>query len=133
MKKGYTVVIDLKKAYDNSTVARILEIEEDQVEALNPLFQLTVENVNRLDEAELDQEFFNKIYGEDEVKTEEEFRARVAKEIEEMFVQNADQKLQNDLYTLGMDRVKAAFPDDLLKRWLKARSEEHTSELQSLS
>src|SRR3546814_7182536 len=104
MKKGYTVVIDLKKAYDNSTVARILEIEEDQVEALNPLFQLTVENVNRLDEAELDQEFFNKIYGEDEVKTEEEFRARVAKEIEEMFVQNADQKLQNDLYTRSEER-----------------------------
>src|SRR5690606_11904467 len=116
------------KAYDNSTVARILEIEEDQVEALGSLFQLTVENVNRLEEAELDQEFFNKIYGEDEVKTEEEFRARVTKEIEEMFVQNADQKLQNDLYTLGMDRVKADFPDEFLKRWLKATNEKLTDE-----
>jgi len=128
LKKGDTVVIDLKKAYDNSTVARILEIEEDQVEALGSLFQLTVENVNRLEEAELDQEFFNKIYGEDEVKTEEEFRARVTKEIEEMFVQNADQKLQNDLYTLGMDRVKADFPDEFLKRWLKATNEKLTDE-----
>lgn len=128
LKKGDTVVIDLKKAYDNSTVARILEIEEYQVEALGSLFQLTVENVNRLEEAELDQEFFNKIYGEDEVKTEEEFRARVTKEIEEMFVQNADQKLQNDLYTLGMDRVKADFPDEFLKRWLKATNEKLTDE-----
>lgn len=128
LKKDDVVVIDLKKAYDNSTVARILEIEEDQVEALGSLFQLTVENVNRLEEAELDQEFFNKIYGEDEVKTEEEFRARVTKEIEEMFVQNADQKLQNDLYTLGMDRVKADFPDDFLKRWLKATNEKLTDE-----
>jgi len=128
LKKGDVVVIDLKKAYDASTVARILEIEEDQVEALNSLFQLTVENVNRLEEAELDQEFFNKIYGEDEVKTEEEFRARVTKEIEDMFVQNADQKLQNDLYTLGMDRVKATFPDEFLKRWLKATNEKLTDE-----
>lgn len=128
LKKGDTVVIDLKKAYDNSTVARILEIEEDQAEAIDSSFQLTVENVNRLEEAELDQEFFNKIYAEDEVKTEEEFRARVTKEIEEMFVQNADQKLQSDLYTLGMDRVKAAFPDDFLKRWLKATNEKLTDE-----
>jgi len=128
LKKGDVVVIDLKKAYDASTVARILEIEEDQVEALNSLFQLTVENVNRLEEAELDQEFFNKIYGEDEVKTEEEFRARLTKEIEDMFVQNADQKLQNDLYTLGMDRVKATFPDEFLKRWLKATNEKLTDE-----
>jgi len=128
LKKGDVVVIDLKKAYDASTVARILEIEEDQVEALNSLFQLTVENVNRLEEAELDQEFFNKIYGEDKVKTEEEFRARVTKEIEDMFVQNADQKLQNDLYTLGMDRVKATFPDEFLKRWLKATNEKLTDE-----
>jgi len=128
LKKGDTVVIDLKKAYDASTVARILEIDEEQVESLDPLFQLTVENVNRLEEADLDQEFFNKIYGEDEVKTEEEFRARVTKEIEDMFVQNADQKLQNDLFTLGMGRVEAAFPDEFLKRWLKATNEKLTDE-----
>src|SRR5690554_3132278 len=128
LKKDDTVVIDLKKAYDAGTVARVLEIKEDQVETLNSLFQLTVENINRLEEAELNQEFFNKIYGEDEVKTEEEFRARVAKEIEDMSVQNADQKLQSDLYTLGMDRVKVAFPDDFLKRWLKATNEKLTDE-----
>ena len=128
LKKDDTVVIDLKKAYDAGTVARVLEIKEDQVETLNSLFQLTVENINRLEEAELDQEFFNKIYGEDEVKTEEEFRARVAKEIEDMSVQNADQKLQSDLYTLGMDRVKVAFPDDFLKRWLKATNEKLSDE-----
>src|SRR5690554_1793348 len=128
LKKGDVVVVDLKKAYDASTVARILEIGEELVETIDPLFQLTVENVNRLEEADLDQEFFNKIYGEDEVKTEEEFKARVTKEIEDMFVQNADQKLQNDLYTLGMDRVNVSFPTEFLKRWLKATNEKLTDE-----
>lgn len=128
LKKDDTVIIDLKKAYDSSTVARILEIEEEKVAEQDTEFQLTVENVNRLEEAELDQDFFDKVYAGGEVKTEEEFRARVAKEIEDMFVQNADQKLQNDLYTLGMDRVKAEFPDEFLKRWLKATNEKLTDE-----
>src|SRR5690606_231611 len=88
----------------------------------------TVENVNCLEEAELDQDFYDKVYAGGEVTTEEEFRARVAKEIEDMFVQNADQKLQNDLYTLGMDRVDAKFPDEFLKRWLKATNEKLTDE-----
>src|SRR5690606_21608152 len=72
--------------------------------------------------------FFDKIYGEGEVTTEEDFRARVAAEIEGMFVQNADQKLQNDIYTLGMERVAAEFPDEFLKRWLKATNEKLTDE-----
>jgi len=128
LKKDDTVIIDLKKAYDSSTVAKILEIEENEVESLDSPFQLTVGNINRLEEAELDQEFFNKVYTGNEVTTEEEFRARVTKEIEDMFVQNADQKLQNDLYTLGMDRVKAEFPDEFLKRWLKATNEKISDE-----
>lgn len=128
LKKDDTVIIDLKKAYESNTVAKLLDIEEDKVEAIDSPFQLTVENINRLEEAELDQEFFDKIYPAGEVTTEEEFRARVAKEIEDMFVQNADQKLQNDIYTLGMERVDAKFPDEFLKRWLKATNEKLTDE-----
>lgn len=128
LKKDDVVAIDLKKAYDDSTVARLLEIEEDQVADLVGTFNLKVENVNRLEEAEMDQEFFDKIYGEGTVKTEEEFKAKVQEEIESLFVQNADQKLQNDMYTLGMDRVKADFPDEFLKRWLKTTNDKLTDE-----
>ena len=90
---------------------------------LTSTFELTVKNVNRLEEAELDKEFFDKVFGEDVIKTEEEFTARVREEVEGMFVQSANQKLQNDIYTLGMDTVKAEFPDEFLKRWLKVTNE----------
>lgn len=128
LKQDDVVSIDLKKAYDDSTVARLLEIEEEQVADLESTFSLKVANINRLEEAEMDQEFFDKIYGEGNVKTEEEFKAKVQEEVESLFVQNADQKLQNDMYTLGMDRVNADFPDEFLKRWLKATNEKLTDE-----
>jgi len=122
------VSLDLKKAYDSAAITRLLEIEEDKVEELEATFEVKIENINRLEEADMDQEFFDKIYPAGEVTTEDEFKARVTKEIEDMFVQNAEQKLQNDMYTLGMDRVNVSFPTEFLKRWLKATNEKLTDE-----
>ena len=129
LKKEDEVKLDLKKAFDNEAAARILNITQEEVDALTePNFKLVVKNVNRLEEADLNEELFNKLFGEGEVKTEEEFRARVSSEVEAMLVQNADQRLQNDLYNLGMEKVNVAFPDEFLKRWLKATNEKLTDE-----
>ena len=43
-------------------------------------------------------------------------------------VQNADQKLQGDLFQFGLDKVKLSLPDDFLKRWLKATNEKLSDE-----
>lgn len=123
LKKDDVLVIDLKKAYKNDVVAKLLSITEEEAEALVSSFELTVKNINRLEEADLNKEFYDKVFGEDVIKTEEEFRNRVKEEVESMFVQNADQKLQNDIYTLGMGAVNVEFPDEFLKRWLKATNE----------
>lgn len=123
LKKDDTLVIDLKKAYNNDIVAKLLSITEEEAEALEGSFKLTVKNINRLEEADLDKEFYDKVFGEDVIKTEEEFRNRVKEEVEGMFVQTADQKLQTDIYTLGMDSVDVEFPDEFLKKWLKATNE----------
>ncbi|HWV75478.1 MAG TPA: trigger factor [Pseudosphingobacterium sp.] len=129
LKKEDEVKLDLKKAFDSEAAARILNITQEEVDALTePNFKLVVKNVNRLEEADLNEELFNKLFGEGEVKTEEEFRARVSSEVEAMLVQNADQRLQNDLYNLGMEKVNVEFPDEFLKRWLKATNEKLTDE-----
>lgn len=128
LKKDDVVVIDLKKAYNKDVIAKLLSITLDEAEDLSATFELTVKNINRLEEAELDKEFFDKVFGEDVIKTEEEFNTRVKEEVEGMFVQSADQKLQNDIYTLGMDTVKAEFPDAFLKRWLKVTNENLSEE-----
>jgi len=129
LKKDDEITVDLKKAFNDETIARILNIGQEEVADLaESTFKLVVKNVNRLEEADLNQELFDKLFGKDEVKTEEEFRARVTSEVESMLVQNADQRLQQDLYNLGMEKVNVAFPDEFLKRWLKATNEKLTEE-----
>jgi len=126
VKKDDELTLDVKKAFKNvSDIARTLGIKEEEVESLeNATFKLTVKNVNRLEEADLTEDFYDKLFGEGIVKTEEEFKEKVKEEVESNLAQNATQKLQNDLYLKGLDAVKADFPEAFLKRWLKATNPE---------
>lgn len=121
LKKEDTLNIDLKKALTSAEIARMLSFTEEEVEKLtNSTFKATIKSINRLEESELNEEFYAKVFGEGQVKTEEEFRNKVKEEVESMLTQNSAQKLQNDLYTYGMDQVKIELPEPFLKRWLKA-------------
>ncbi len=121
LKKDDTVKIDVKKAFKVADIARILGITEEEAANLDVTkFELSVKNINRLEESDLDQEFFDKLFPAGEVTKEEEFTAKVKEEVENLFKQNSDQKLRNDIYTYGMDKVDVAFPETFLKKWLKA-------------
>lgn len=120
LKQDDVVKIDIKKAFKDEDIARILGITPEEVEALDVTkFDLTVKNINRLEESDLNQEFFNKLFAEGEVTEEAEFRTKVKEEVENLFKQNSDQRLRNDMYTFGMEKVDVAFPEEFLKRWLK--------------
>ena len=130
LKKGDVVTLDIQKAYDEDAVriAAILKIDEATATDLRSNFQLTVKNVNRLEESDLNQEFFDKLFGEGIVTTEEGFRDEITKEIEAMFAQDSDRKLQNDLYKLAIEKAQFQLPDEFLKRWLKVTNEKLTDE-----
>ena len=121
LKIDDVVKVDVKKSFNAADLARILGITEEEVNNLDVTkFELTVKNINRLEESELNQEFFDKLFPAGEVTKEEDFNAKVKEEVENLFKQNSDQKLRNDIYTYGMDKVDVNFPEAFLKKWLKA-------------
>ncbi|MFM6976706.1 MAG: trigger factor [Sphingobacteriaceae bacterium] len=130
LKKEDVVKLDLNKAFEgNATViAKLLNIEEEGAQGLKSTFQFTVKNINRLEEGDLNQEFFDKLFGNDVIKTEKEFEAKITEELESMMQQNAEQRLQNDLYNFGLKKVDFKLPDAFLKRWLKATNENLSAE-----
>jgi trigger factor len=130
LKKGDEITLNIQKAFDNDAakVAGLLKIDEETAADLKSDFRLTVKNVNRLDESDLNQEFFDKLFGEGTVTTEEEFRAKITEELEGMMQQDAERKLQDDIYKYSLDKVQFELPDEFLKRWLKATNEKLTAE-----
>ncbi len=130
LKKDAVLELDIQKAFDNNeaVIAKLLNIGEEDAKELKSKFQVTVKNVNRLEESDLNQEFFDKIFGADVVSDEAGFRARITEEVESMFKQDADRKLQNDIYTKLTEQTKMQLPDEFLRKWLKATNEKLTDE-----
>lgn len=129
LKKEDVVTVDLVKALDDvAAVAKALNISEEDAAELKSNFQLTVKNVNRLEESELNQEFYNKVFGEETVTDEAGFKAKIQEEVEGMFKQDAERKLSNDIYEALLEQHTLELPDEFLRRWLKATNEKLTDE-----
>ncbi len=130
LKKDDSLELDLQKAFGSDAViiARLLNISEDDAAQLKSKFKVLVKNVNRLEEAELNQAFFDKLFGEGVVKDEAAFNDKIKEEIEGMFKQDAEQKLQSDIYTHYLAQTKMLLPDAFLRKWLKATNEKLNDE-----
>ena len=122
--KGTIVTIDPKKSFVKDTdVASLLGIEKDAFETLIAKFSFTIDNISRMDPAVLNAELFDKMYGEGLVKTEKEFRAKIATEAEAMFVAESDRKFQNDAVEYLLEKTAFELPEEFLKRWMQTVSE----------
>ncbi len=132
LKKDSTIDLDLQKAYkkDAHRIAHLLNIDEDLAKDLQSNFRLTVKNVNRIEEADMNQEFFDKIYGEGSVSTEAEFIEKMKEELIGIMQDNADRKLQQDIYEFGVKKFDLELPNEFLKRWLKASNENNMDDVQ---
>ncbi len=123
-KVGDVLQIDLKKAYpSDAELTRMLNISKEQIESESMLFQLTIEEISRWKKAEINQEFFDKAFGEGEVTSEEEFRNRLKEEIEKAYAQNSDYKLFIDAREKLVSKFKADLPEEFIRRWLLESNE----------
>lgn len=129
LSKGDKVTFDVKKTFkDAATIADALNIEVAAAEALEGEFELEVINVNRQEAADLDQEFFDKIFGPDAVKSEEEFRNKVKETISENFKRETEIFFNRTIQDALLDSTEINLPDEFLKRWLLTTNDKITEE-----
>lgn len=130
-KAGDVIVFNPGKAYEgNETeISSLLHIEKDAVEAIAAEFKFEITEITRYKEADLDQELFDKVFGEGSVKDEGEFKAKVKETIEDQFAPDSDYKFLLDAKVILEKKAgDLQFPDAFLKRWLLASGEERTAE-----
>jgi trigger factor len=123
-KKDDKIVLNVNDLYDSALDKSVsLGIDKDAAETFNSNLQLTVKNIARLEDAEMNQELFDKIYGPGVVNSEEEFRAKVKHELGLMFQVDADRFLQTEIEKTLVDKLNVSLPDAFLKRWLMTVNE----------
>ena len=102
---------------------RMLGIDADKAKAIKGSVDFTVAEINTREKAELNQELFDKLFGEGNVSSEKELKARIKEDAERQFVQQSDQKLLNDVIDTLIDNTKFDLPEDFLKRWIQSTGE----------
>lgn len=94
-------------------------------------FKVTVNEIFELKDAELNQELFDKIYGEGEIKSEEELRARVKSELDDFFQQNSEAVFVNKILEQIYKENFLVIPDTFLTKWVMYSNPEIKEEEQA--
>ena len=124
VKKEDKVVINCKEMYADAVELSVsLGIDKEAAEALNCNLQLSIKNIARMEDAELNEELFLKVYGDGFIKTEEEFREKVKQELASMFAQDSDRKFFSEVEKTLIETVNPALPEEFLKRWIMATND----------
>ena len=107
--------------------AAMLGISPEAYAELNAKFQFTVNDVKRMELADLNEEFFQKLFG-DEVKTEAEMNKRIEADLARMFEEDSDRLFTRKVYDMLLEKTQMTFPEAFLKRWIKASAEKPITE-----
>ncbi len=109
---------------DETTATRILSVSADKLKEIEGEISFNVKEINERILAEINQEFFDKIYGPDLVKSEKEMKAKMTEGIEKQFEQQSDQKLLNDVTEYLVVKTKFDLPAKFLKKWMQNSGEQ---------
>ncbi len=125
-KVNDVVTFNPSVAFDGNEaeLASLLKVEKSEVAAHNGEFTFTIAEITRFVASELNQNVFDAAFGKDAVKSEEEFRAKIAEQFEARFEVESDYKLLMDVRTYLMEKVgKLEFDEAILRRIMDASKE----------
>lgn len=128
-KTGDTVTLKTKGLFEEDyLLASALGIDREKAEKLNVDVDFTIEEINSRELAELNQELFDKVFGEGTVKSAEELEDKIKEDSEKQFEQQSDQKLLNDVTERLIDDIKFNLPTDFLTKWIQVTGENPMTE-----
>lgn len=129
-KKGAVITFNPIKAFGSEVeVSSLLGITKEQATELKSDFTFEIQEITRHTAAAIDGELFAKVYGENNVKDEADFRAKVKAEIVANMAEDSKYKFGIDAKEAIMKKMeKVEFPVDFLKRWVLATNEKMTEE-----
>jgi len=90
----------------------------DPEATFNEQFEGRVENIRGLKKAELNQEFYDKLFGPGEVESEEAFQTKMKEELQKAYERRGEEQHVADIQTELIEHHGLKLPDEFLKKWM---------------
>ena len=127
-KVGDVVTVSTKGLFaDDHQLMDYLKVCHDDVHGLDVEVNFTIEAINGAELAELNQDLFDKLFGEGKVASLEDLKGKIKEDAEAQFAQQADQKLLLDVQDFLIESTKFDLPAEFLKKWLQTVGEKKLS------
>ena len=124
VKSGDKITFDVKKTLEtDEAIGQLLSLDPAAASAINGDFELEVKKINRKEPGEINQEFFDKIFGKDIVTDEESFLSKIKESIEANYKKESEYLLERDVRDYLVKKIKIETPNDFLKEWLLISNE----------
>ena len=118
-KVGYKTKVNINELYKKPEQrAAILSVKEDELEGINPEFELEITKIRRFSDPELNEEFFKMAFPAGNVTNEEELDKFFDEEIERELKRETDFMFVNAVRNYVVEKANLQMPEEFLKRWL---------------
>ncbi|AZA48716.1 trigger factor [Chryseobacterium carnipullorum] len=132
LKMDGSVKVSKETLAGDEELAKELGFTKEEVEHLHHAeVEVKVKDFYALNLAELNQELFDKVYGEGTITSEEELKEKVKSELDEYFQQNADVHYVNKVLEQVTEKEEVKLPEDFLVKWLLFSNQNIQSEEQA--
>lgn len=121
---GEQIIFNPLKASGSAVeAASILGVDTKKAEEYKGDFEFTIESITRFEPAEVNKEFYASIFQGMEIKDENEFREKLAKQLEVSFASESDRLFMRQTADKLIDSSGIQLPDEFMKRWLMESGE----------
>lgn len=123
-KIGEKITSDIRKLLgEDASIAYVLGIDKKEAEFISGVFEFVITRISHASNADLNEEFYNKIFRGADIKTYEDFEAKVKENVGTNYVIESKNALYNDVYKYLTENTKIELPVDFLKNWLTVVNE----------
>lgn len=127
-KVGDVLTFNTKNLFaDDHKLMDYLNVAHDAVHTLAADVTFTIDEVVEHEPAELNQELFDKLFGEGIINSEDELKAKIKADAEKQLATQAENKLLNDVQDFLVENTKFDLPKEFLIKWLQTAGEKQLS------
>ena len=125
-KVGSLININTKSFDEDKYLNSLFTSEEKDFINKDLIFQIN--EITKREKAILDKDLYKKVYKNDEIKSQKQFKNKVKSEIEKQFINQSDQKFFNDCVEFLISNTKIDLPEKFIKKLIIANQKDKISE-----
>ncbi|MCL2561696.1 MAG: trigger factor [Rikenellaceae bacterium] len=123
-KVGDVMEVNVNELYPTpSQRAAILHVKQDELDAIDPKFTLTITKIRKFVMPALDETFFTMAFPDGSVKDETSFETHIAEQIARDTRRETEHLFGLEVRRMLLDKAALPMPEDFLRRWLLAANE----------